>query len=224
MTRTLAIALVLIASLGRGPSAKACGDPPPATVLTAIIISLGPPITITLIFDPWTTFASDDTQFCNCAFRFPTSLIDTVDDVRFCETGTDILVPGFGPWTANVITSGAVEGLAPAGAGNEWFGFFSDLTGAVSAGTLGDFQVDLTLMPGVTLQDLQSDMVSGLDGIVFSDESESDGMPMDTHQGFTDATFDVPAVSDWGLLVMVLLTLTAGAVVFRRLRSRSVQT
>lgn len=218
MTRILAIALVLVASLGQGPSAKACSDPPPATVLTVIIISLGPPLTITLIFDPWETFASNDTQFCNCAFRFPTSLIDTIDDVRFCETGTDTLVPGFGPWTSNVVTSGAVDGILPAAPGEEWFGFFSDLSGAVSAGTLADFQVDITLMPGVTVQDLRDAL--DLESIVFSDESASDGDPMGTHQGFTNGSFPVPAVSDWGILVMVLLTLTAGAVVFRRLRNR----
>lgn len=213
------LAGLLIAGVGPRP-ADACGDPPPATVLTAIVITPGPPVAVKLIFDPWTTFGSASTQFCTCAFRFPTALIDTIDAVRLVETGTNTPIAGFGTWVVNANTSADVEALVGAGAGNGWFGFLNDLGAAVSPGTAADFQVDVTLKTGVTL----SDLMTALDGqdVVFSDEGNATGNPIGTHQGFVTANVaqGIPALGNWGTVVL-LLTLLGVALIFRKTRRTS---
>ena len=221
MKRILGYMLVVALIAGVGPRpAAACAITPPTTVLTGVIIDPGPPITVTLIFDPWTTFASDPNMFCTAAFRFPTAMIDTIDHVSLVETGTDTLVAGFGSWDPNATTSSDVEAMVAAGAGNAWFGFLNDLGASVSSGVEADFQVDVTLESGVTL----SELMAALDGesVVFSDEGNASGNPIGTHPGFVTVQLlsSVPALDYWGTAVL-LLTLLGIALIFRRTRRTS---
>jgi hypothetical protein len=213
---------MLVLFLGMTPRASACAHPPEVTNLTFIIINPGPPVMVTLIFDPWTTFASDDTQFCSCGFRFPTALIDSLDEVRFVETGTDTLVTGFDAWPFNATTSAEIEAVLGAGSGNEWFGFLNDLSANVPSDIEADFQVDVTLSAGVTLADLISWFNQNKDNVVFSDEANSSGVPLDTHQGFVglgDVLVPVPAVSYLGMMLLIVLMLAAAKVVINRRRA-----
>lgn len=218
--KSVAIAMVSSVLLLAPSRAQACTDPPPFTTLTFITITLGPPVQITLVFDPWTSFAATQTQFCACAFRFPTNLIDSIDDVRIVQTGTNTPIAGFFTWNQNATTSAEVESLIGSGAGDDWFGFLNDLSGAIPAGNLADFRVDVTLQPGVTLQDLQNEFAADGSNRVFTDEADANGHLLGTHGGFTDVSGIIPTVSEWGLIVMGLLLLTAGTVVIRRLQVR----
>lgn len=217
-TRIAMAGLLLMASTG--VPARACTDPPPMTSLTAIIITVGPPVVVTLVFDPWTTFETDTNKSCACAFRFPTAMIETIDDVRLVETGTDTPIPGFS-WAPNTTTSDAVEALSGAGAGNGWLGFLSGISENVEAGIEADFQVDITLKASVTKKDLITALDEDGNSRVFTDEGNSDGTLTGNHAGFVDVEVAlVPTVSEWGLVAMVLLTLTAGTVVLGRRRRR----
>lgn len=216
----LLLIIILASGLGMPRSASACGDPPPATVLTFIVIALGPPVTVTLIFDPWTTFASSSTQFCSCAFRFPTALIESIDAVRLVESGTDTVITGFGTWTANTTTSADVESQLGAGTGNEWFGFLNDLSASVTGDVPADFQVDVTLKAGITLGDLSAAYMADGASRVFSDEADSSGMPTGAHGGFVNAQVPmVPALSPMGLAVLGLLLMAVIAVAIVRRRA-----
>jgi hypothetical protein len=199
---------------------KACVHPNPHTYLRLVIIDLGPPVTITLVYDPWLTFGTMNTS-CAAAFQLPMDIIDTVDAVRLVETGTDTLIAGFGPWNPNATTEAAVEALHPAGAGNQWFGFLNTLAGTVPANVPADFQVDVTLKPGETLDTLSAALCPRHPERVFTDEANANGTLMGTHEGLTAAQqLECPAVSQWGVGVLVLLVLTAGTIVVRRHRAR----
>lgn len=212
---------VLFSTIPHG-GAKACTTPPPTTILRLFIINVGPPLRIRLVFDPWTTISTDSSQFCSCGFRFPTAVIDTIDEVRLVETGTNNLISGFAAtWASNATTSAEIENILGTGAGDDWFGFLNDLGSSVTADTEADFQVDVTLNADVTVDGLFTTLDADRENLVFSDEANSSGVPLGTHQGFVDVSKivgppPVPTVSEWGLVVMTLIVFVGGTMMLGR--------
>ena len=180
---------------------------------------------VRLIYDPWTTFASSGTEFCSCAFRLPTSVIQSVDLVQLVETGTasasssGIPLAGFPNFLDNAANSAAVEGILASGGGEDWFGTLAGLSAAVPAGILADFVIEVTLQPGMTIIDLATALAADGANRVFSDEATAAGIPMQAgHGGFVgvDMAGGVPALGKWGLAVMVVVMLSTALFILRR--------
>ena len=212
---------VLFMTIATAP-AMACVDHPPATLLTFTVTNAGPPVQGFFTYDPWSTFGSTASQYCACAFRFPTATIDSVQQVSLVETGTSTPIPGFN-WSFNTVTGADVESLLGAGAGEQWWGFLSDQSLIVPEGTGVDFRVQATLKPGVDGTQALASMANGSQR-VYTDEGNSDGTLADSHGGFV-STFQgvIPTLSQWGLILLTALILGSGLLILRRRRSQERQ-
>ncbi len=225
MKRSLGcLALGLLLSSGLSTTANACGDPPPVTEVTGFTIAAGQ---VRLIYDPWTTFASSGTEFCSCAFRLPTSVIQSVDLVQLVETGTASAVSsgtplaGFPNFLNNAANSAAVEGILASGGGEDWFGTLAGLSAAVPAGILADFVIEVTLQPGMTIIDLATALAADGANRVYSDEATPAGIPMQAgHGGFVGVDMSggvpVPTMGEWGLAVLAVVMLSTALFILRR--------
>lgn len=202
---------------------RACVTPPAGnlTVLRLVIINPGPPMQVRLVFDPWTTTAAGPGDFCASAFRLPPSIVASINAVRLAETGTNTTITQFS-WAADNDTTGAVEALMASGPDDDWFGFSSGISAALSAGTSVDFQVDVTLQAGMTHNDLvkhYGTMGATLQKRAFSDKANPNGTPMNVHQAFIDLLrVNVPTMSEWGMAAMALAVLCGAPIVIRRKR------
>ena len=179
----------LFLSLWMAPDpARGCGKPPVMVKIVIIKTDDGPPLKVKIVYDSWSTFGAGASQFCSCAFKLPTGLIETVDQVRFTASGTDILIPGFDSWSANSTTTSEVTAMSTSALpGFSWFGFSNNLSGVVTSGVASDFQVLATLKPGVTVDDLVDELSSATTEAAFADEASSIGIPLGTEGGFVDA-------------------------------------
>jgi hypothetical protein len=151
------------------------------------VLAAGPPVQLRLVFDPWTTYASGPGSTCGVAISLDTSLVASVDAVRLLQHGTTTPVTGAGTgWIANATLAAAVPNPPPAG--EAWFAFTNTTGVAVPAGVDADFEFDMTLQLGVMPGDVLEFLGRGTGGgnAVFSDETDGSGMPLLTHDGFTD--------------------------------------
>lgn len=218
MSKIGKILLVVVMLLGTMvTNVRACQDPPPMnlTTLRLIIITLGPPVRITLVYDPWMTFGAAPGMNCACAFKLPPGMVASVDAVRLVQTGTNTPISGFS-WVADPDTTGAVETISASGVLDDWFGFSTGISQNVPAGTMVDFQADVTLTVGMDHNDLVGAMNGTLTNRAFSDGANANGTPNNSHQALVTATHIImPTVSQWGLAVMALLVLSAATIVIR---------
>jgi hypothetical protein len=146
-----------------------------------------------LTFESWpiVTTSSND---CGVAVQLKTTVVASVDDVTWVETGTANVVANLGMgWAANATVGAAAETLQPSMAGEAWFGFLNTSGGSAGAG-------DADLIVTVTLQGGQGggDLINSLDKtggkkFIFTDQTDGAGTPQNV--GRTLASLPGPNIA-----------------------------
>lgn len=200
-----------IACWRRGVGFERGGTTPPT------LLKRTSPTTVTVSILGGATIGSDADQFCACGLTTDgtgRSLV-SVDAARLVDPDTNLPDGDF------VFGSDATVGTEFSGLeAGTWQGFLADLSTTVTDGLARTLEFDLTVSAAATDDEIIADVEAGFAGV---DEANLDGTLTGNHLDIFQLCFScVPTVSTWGLAIMLLLTLTAGAIVFRRLQSRTV--
>ena len=188
-------------------------DPPPPNIW----IQFHEDGSVWITFHGYQTFGAAAGGFCTCALN-QVPLITAVNAAEFRDAGTGELIEEFS-FTSNPNSD--------FGGGIPWAGFATaPLPVPIEAGTLVDILFDVDLVPGTTFDDLAAELAAG-GNMIGTDEAGDDGSPAGTHQlifpaGPIEPSNVIPTVSEWGLIIMTLLALTAGTIVFARRRRPAV--
>lgn len=201
-----------VACYRRGIGFERGGTTPPTALLKRTS-----PTTVTVSILGGSTIGSDADQFCACGLTIDGTgrSIVSVDAARMVDPATELPDGDF------VFGSDATVGTEFSGLeAGTWQGFLADLSTTVPDGLARTLEFDLTVSAAATNDEIIADVEAGFAGV---DEANSDGTLTGNHQDiFQVNAFLIPTVSAWGFAIMALLMLTAGAIVFRRLRSRTV--
>jgi len=207
---------------------------PDLTIPTYKIKNNGGMWTICIRYDPFMTTPGVANQTVVSAFKIPEGLtINSVQLVPTCNGNSACSaappgppISGFGLWAANGTTTGAVNGMMPAGAGAQWRGFSNVTTGVVAGGQPCDLLIDIAV-PGNNENSAKALMQalcrfhSARLKEAFAGPGLANGTPT-TGSGFTETTPSTlcPALTNWGVGMMVLLVCGAGGhIVIRRSRA-----
>jgi len=104
--------------------------------------------TLTLVYGPFTTLGSLEEEYCASAFRLPVEFIESVDRVQMVSSNSVNPIAGLF-WAQNLTTSAAVHSVFNAETGSQWFGFLSPVQREILPDREVDFQVRVTLKPGL---------------------------------------------------------------------------
>lgn len=212
LTLALTGMLLVVSPIGQ---VQACAVPPPQP--PDIWILFHGDGTAWIIFHGYSTFGAGPGQFCACAFnQIPE--ITAVLAAQIVDNATQQPIAGFN-FQPNVTTSASFNGLDP---GN-WAGFSSDVSQAIPPGLSVDVQFLVELAPGVIDSALVNALEDAGGNVVGTDEADNMGNSTGAHLGLFppgSVMKVIPTVSEWGLIVMMLLLLTAGTIIFGRVRQR----
>lgn len=167
---------------------------------------------VMIIFEGYETFGSSVGDFCVCALDQVAGIV-SVDSVEFRNTATEALLTEFS-------FSPDPDSVFPGG--DPWAGFSSEaLVVPVAPGISFDIEFNVTVAHGTTFVDL-ANALSSAGNVIGTDLADGNGVPTGAHQyilsagTITHSTSPIPTVSEWGLIIMTLLFLTAGTIVLGR--------
>lgn len=161
---------------------------------------------------------------CACALR-KIAPFTSIDDVQFVFANGSPIPPTSWAWQ-DASAAADSEWAIDAGTGT-WTAFKGCNCDGVTAGTIFGIEFSVTVPPGTTRADIQSalentTLILGTDATQDFDGTGEPSGPGFGHQSFRGVSMvefvEIPTISEWGMIVMTVLVLTAGTIVFSRWR------